>query len=131
MRKILVLLIFIMSLCIGVINKLKLSAQMIEDDNLYLKEYISDVLGDEWDDYDFENDPNIIFIDSTNEKEMDDLNYIYNSIYFKLNPSYAEHKEENNKYGTCTTIALQILMGYNNYYMDRRIIPKLLSTGEE
>ena len=52
--------------------------------------------------------------------------YIPNAKYFTpTNPTHGE-----NKYGTCGSVAAQLLLGYNNYYNDRRIIaPKHLNGG--
>ena len=79
-------------------------------------------------DYDFDTDPNVINLSNTTI-QLENINYIYNSIYFKCYPYRATHKEENNPIGTCTTIAMQILLGYHNYYSDRRLIPEFDSEG--
>lgn len=54
-----------------------------------------------------------------------DINYISNANYFFSNPKHHENFKDNpdNAAGTCTTVAMQMLLGYHNYYSDRRIIP--------
>ena len=53
--------------------------------------------------------------------------YIDNYEYFTIGPHHG--KNEN---GTCSAIASQIMLGYHNYYSDRRIIDnKYLFSGEE
>lgn len=52
-----------------------------------------------------------------------------NYWYFLANPKYGRnydgevYGDHNNKTGTCGPIAAQILLNYNNYFNDRRIIP--------
>ena len=53
-----------------------------------------------------------------------DIHYIPNFNYFLANPKHHVNDGSDNKGGTCTTVAVQMLLGYNNYYKDRRIIPK-------
>lgn len=60
---------------------------------------------------------NLLTADLTNVK------YIPNANYFLINPSHHENNANLNSSGVCTTVALQLLMGYHNYYSDRRIIP--------
>ena len=43
--------------------------------------------------------------------------YIKDYQYFMVNPKYG-----NNKHGTCGSVASQLLLGFNNYYNDRRIV---------
>ncbi|MBQ7339457.1 MAG: hypothetical protein IJW43_01230 [Clostridia bacterium] len=43
--------------------------------------------------------------------------YIDNKEYFQVNPYFAY-----NVYGTCTTVATQLLLGYNNWAKDGRLI---------
>ena len=50
-------------------------------------------------------------------KEAINEKNIPNYQYFVVNPSHGE-----NEHGTCGSVAAQILLGYNNYYNDRRII---------
>lgn len=47
-------------------------------------------------------------------------NYIKNSDYFLTKGSAPRHG--NNTQGTCTAVAIQLMLSYNNYYNDRRII---------
>lgn len=45
------------------------------------------------------------------------VQYINNSQYFLANPTFGW-----NTHGTCGSVAAQLLLSYNNYYNDRRII---------
>ncbi len=53
-------------------------------------------------------------------------NYIKNYKYFEMDPFIGDNSEDytygNNNAGTCGVIAAQLLLGYHNYYSDRRII---------
>ena len=53
--------------------------------------------------------------------------FIPNYLYFIVNPTHGDNTENspvgNNNTGVCGPVAAQILLGYNNYYNDRRIIP--------
>jgi len=52
------------------------------------------------------------------------VKYILNKDYFLLNPQHYDNTGKNlNWAGVCTTVALQMLMSYHNYYSDGRIIP--------
>lgn len=57
--------------------------------------------------------------------DLTGVKYIPNANYFLLNPQQGINDGSDNKGGTCTTVAMQMLMGYHNYYSDRRIIPKV------
>lgn len=57
-----------------------------------------------------------------------DVHHIPNANYFIVNPSHATGETGINGHGVCTTIALQLLMGYHNYYSDGRIIPPSISS---
>ena len=57
------------------------------------------------------------------------LHYIENANYFLANPKHHENDKSDNSQGTCTTVALQILVGYHNYYSDRRLIPEVNAKG--
>ena len=51
--------------------------------------------------------------------------YISNAQYFVTNPTFGR-----NVHGTCGSVATQLLLEYNNYYIDRRIIaPEYLNGG--
>ena len=51
--------------------------------------------------------------------------YIPNAEYFIHNPTFGD-----NEHNTCGSVAVQLLLGYNNYYNDRRIIsPNYLNGG--
>lgn len=52
--------------------------------------------------------------------------FIPNYLYFIVNPTHGDNSGlpvGNNNTGVCGPVAVQILLGYNNYYNDRRIIP--------
>ena len=55
--------------------------------------------------------------------------YIANQDYFLTKGAAPRHGLNSN--GTCTTVAIQLMLSYNNYYNDRRIIPNqfLFGTG--
>lgn len=75
------------------------------------------------------DDEKEININSVPLSNFTDVNMIPNSLYFIKNPRHAE--DDGSKVtGTCTTIAMQLLMGYHNYYSDRRLIPEMKSNGE-
>ena len=57
------------------------------------------------------------------ESDLTDVKFIPNANYFLLNPKHHDNYGTDNKWGTCTTVAMQLLLGYHNYYSDRRIIP--------
>lgn len=52
------------------------------------------------------------------------VHFIPNANYFLINPLHGKNDGSDNNIGTCTTVAAQLLVGYHNYYTDRRIIPK-------
>lgn len=60
-----------------------------------------------------------------------DEKYIENSAYFRANPKHAENNTVDNSFGTCTTVAFQLLLGYHNYYTDRRIIPTFYEKNDD
>lgn len=51
------------------------------------------------------------------------LHFIPNSNYFYLNPEHHRNAEGESWLGECSTVAVQMLLGYHNYYSDRRLIP--------
>lgn len=57
-------------------------------------------------------------------EEFENIKFIENKEYFLNNPKQHKNDPALNSRGVCTTIAMQMLMGYHNYYSDRRIIPK-------
>ncbi|MDE6617674.1 MAG: InlB B-repeat-containing protein [Clostridiales bacterium] len=59
-----------------------------------------------------------------NSEDLTSVKYISNSAYFIANPKHARQNSEYNSTGTCTTVAMQMLLGYHNYYSDRRLIPE-------
>ena len=67
---------------------------------------------------------------SEGEKGLTQIHYIDNANYFLANPKHRDNEKTDNIFGTCTTVAHQILLGYHNYYSDRRLIPEFSSDGE-
>ena len=57
-------------------------------------------------------------------KVFSDIRFIPNANYFLLNPQHKDNDQSDNSMGTCTTVAAQMVMGYHNYYSDRRLIPQ-------
>ena len=57
------------------------------------------------------------------------IHYIENANYFLANPLHHKNDTDDNKEGTCTTVALQMLVGYHNYYSDRRLLPEFNANG--
>lgn len=57
--------------------------------------------------------------------------YIPHPEYFLANPRHAKNTTSDNPVGTCTTVAMQMVMGYHNYYTDRRLIPQKTEDGKE
>ena len=55
--------------------------------------------------------------------DFTDTILIANSNYFITNPLHFESYYSYNSKGDCTTIAVQLLFGYHNYYSDRRLLP--------
>ena len=67
------------------------------------------------------NDRGFVYIDNVGIANFNNMKYIENHKYFKSNPQHAENNSEDNGVGTCTTVAMQLLLGYHNYYSDRRL----------
>lgn len=65
-----------------------------------------------------DDDDSVISID-----EFTELKYITNKKYFLDAPKHASNDSQYNVAGVCTTVAMQLLLGYHNYYSDRRLIP--------
>ena len=57
------------------------------------------------------------------------LFYINNYRYFVNSPKIAINDGSDNENGTCTTVAMQLILGYHNYYTDRRLIPNVADDG--
>lgn len=51
------------------------------------------------------------------------LHFIPNSNYYYLNPMHNGNYKGDSLLGECSTVAVQLLLGYHNYYSDRRLIP--------
>ncbi len=78
-----------------------------------------------------ERSDNLVVIQGSNTSatsakisEFTDVQLIKNNNYFLINPRHHINDGSDNKGGTCTTVAVQMLLGYHNYYSDRRLIPK-------
>ena len=69
---------------------------------------------------------------SEGDQGLSQLYYIENANYFLANPRHRENYKNSgdHPFGTCTTVAHQILLGYHNYYSDRRLIPEISSDGK-
>lgn len=69
---------------------------------------------------------------SEGDQGLTQIYYIENANYFLANPRHRDNSETSGDhlFGTCTTVAHQILLGYHNYYSDRRLIPQLSSDEE-
>lgn len=69
---------------------------------------------------------------SEGDQGLSQIYYIDNANYFLSNPKHRENYSTSgdHPFGTCTTVAHQILLGYHNYYSDRRLIPEFNSDGE-
>ena len=80
--------------------------------------------------YSNNDDERLINIQTEGISEFDDVYCIENANYFLNNPKHAENSEEDNPLGTCTTVAMQMLLGYHNYYSDRRLIPEFNNNNE-
>ena len=66
---------------------------------------------------------------SEGDQGLTQIHYIENANYFLANPLHHENDEDDNIYGTCTTVAMQMLVGYHNYYSDRRLLPEFNAEG--
>lgn len=69
------------------------------------------------------NSSNEIIIGDQNITDFSNIKYIPNGQYFLNNPLHADNNGSDNPFGTCTTVAFQMLIGYHNYYSDRRLVP--------
>lgn len=63
------------------------------------------------------------FTKTRSRDSLSETKYIANANYFLINPKQRKNDGVDNSGGTCTTVAMQMLLGYHNYYSDRRIIP--------
>lgn len=59
------------------------------------------------------------------------IHYIDNYKYFLQNPSHHANDGSDNSQGTCTTVAVQMLLGYHAYYSDRRLVPNESKKGRK
>lgn len=69
---------------------------------------------------------------SEGDQGLTQIHYIENANYFLANPLHRENYDTSgdHPFGTCTTVAHQLLVGYHNYYSDRRLIPEISSDGK-
>ena len=113
MRKIInIINIFSVILVIVTISKMfPLSFSAEENDN-----YDITLLG--------KDEENYVIITTPVYNDITELHLIDNADYFKVNPLHKDNDLSDNSKGTCTTVAMQMVMGYHNYYSDRRIIPE-------
>lgn len=72
---------------------------------------------------------NIINMNYVSQSSFTEMTLIPNSDYFVKNPKHGSNTQSDSSTGLCTTVAMQMLMGYHNYYSDRRIIPETISDG--
>ena len=119
-KKLIFIILFIIWIC-G-FSFIDIKAQTVSNENLINIDIQSNQAISGWFNYDFENDSNVVDLKNSTI-ELDNINYIHNFIYFKSDPLHATHNQEYGSFGTCTSIAMQMLLGYHNYYSDRRIIP--------
>ena len=70
-------------------------------------------------------------LNSVDISNFSNVHLIPNSNYFYLNPDHGDNDGSINSKGTCTTVAIELLMGYHNFYSDRRLIPNVTSSGEK
>lgn len=71
-----------------------------------------------------EDDMEKVNIEFADINDFSNMYYIENANYFIVNPKHARNSLSDNSLGTCTTVAAQLLLGYHNYYSDRRLIPE-------
>lgn len=64
-----------------------------------------------------------VIVTDSNQNDFSGSMYIPNSNYFINNPLHAVNDGSDSADGTCTTVAIQMLIGYFNYYMDRMLLP--------
>lgn len=55
-------------------------------------------------------------------EKVTDAHYIKNYKYFVNSPKHKINDGLDNRVGTCTTVAMQLILGYHTYYTDRRLI---------
>ena len=70
-------------------------------------------------------------LNNVNINYFDNVHLIPNSNYFYLNPDHGDNNGSINSEGTCTTVAMELLMGYHNYYSDRRLIPHINNSSDK
>lgn len=100
----------------------KSHAEQVEFSNEIINEGIENFSNDE-----VEQNEIVISDDWSN---FTNINLIDNANYFMANPKHAQQVKEYNIAGTCTTVAMQMLLGYHNYYTDRRLIPEFAENSE-
>ncbi|MCI8413459.1 MAG: leucine-rich repeat domain-containing protein [Clostridia bacterium] len=70
-----------------------------------------------------------INLNTTPIENFTNVQFIENRNYFYLNPKHRDNDSSDNPLGMCTTVAMQMLLGYHNYYSDRRLIPATTADG--
>ncbi len=115
-----VCLLIVMFFSLFIIRNIEVNAEDITEEK---NSEISVMSGDK-------NDYEPVQISAVPSSDVKDIKYIDNADYFKVNPKHAENSTTDNSAGTCTTVAVQLLIGYHNYYTDRRIIPEFNESGE-
>lgn len=114
-NKMIIMLIFIILIITSVFMGIKVHAENnINSEETYESPYIP-----------LSGTSGKIIISDKTINGFSNINYITNANYFMVNPYHAKNDESDNYFGTCTTVAMQMLLGYHNYYSDRRIIPEL------
>lgn len=71
------------------------------------------------------NEQNEINLNQTGLENFTNIKWSLYNQYFYINPLHANNTTDLNPKGVCTTVAMQMLMGYYNYYFDRRLIPRI------
>ena len=122
-----VMIVFVLT--ITIVDKKSISANAFNNNEILdeLDETIVDTSVVEY--YSNNKMSNAVNIDTVGIENFYNVKYISNKNYFIANPLHAVHDESYNSNGTCTTVAMQLLLGYHNYYTDRRLIPQ--TDGEE
>ena len=58
------------------------------------------------------------------DSHLDEVHFIDNYRYFANSPKRRINNGDDNPIGTCTTVAMQLVLGFHNYYTDGRLIPR-------
>lgn len=77
-----------------------------------------------------DNEYDYIAIDNENYNDFSEIHLIKDYNYFYLNPAHGNNVQDPVvDQGVCTTVAVDLLMGYHNYFSDRRLIPETDGNG--